>query len=76
MGEIERSRFFTSSPLKFRESAYKRREARFMVLAVEPCPVPSLKRSLYRKVKEVGTREGLKTHAPNNLTVSGTRLVF
>jgi hypothetical protein len=62
--------------LKFREPAYKRREVGFMVLVVEPCLVPSPKGSLHQKVKEAGTRAGLETHAPNNLTISGTRLVF
>jgi hypothetical protein len=36
MEEFQRSRFFTTRPLKFRELAYKREEARFMVLTVEP----------------------------------------
>jgi hypothetical protein len=76
MGELKRSRFFTPRPLKFRESTYKRREAGFMVLAVEPHPTPSLKGSFHRKVEEAGTRVRLETHAPNNLAVSGTRLVF
>jgi hypothetical protein len=76
VGEFKRSRFFTPRPLKFRELAYERREAGFMVLALEPRPVPSLKGSLHRKVKEAGTREGLETHTPNNLAVSGTRLVL
>jgi hypothetical protein len=76
VGEFERSRFFTPSPLEFRESAYKGREARFMVLVVEPRPVPSLKKSLHRKIKEAGARTGLKTHTLNNLTVGGTQSIF
>jgi hypothetical protein len=76
MGEIKRSRFFTPRPLKFRESAYKRREAGFMFLIVEPRYVPSPKVSLHRKVMEADTRAGLETHTPNNLVVSGTRLVL
>jgi hypothetical protein len=76
MGEFKRSRFFTPRPLKFRESAYKRREVGFMVLTLEPCLVPSPKGSLHRMVKEASTRVGLETHAPNNLVVSGTWLVF
>jgi hypothetical protein len=67
---------FTPSPLEFRESAHKGREARFMILVVESCPVPSLKRSLHRKIKEVSARAGLKTHTPDDLTVSGTQLIF
>jgi hypothetical protein len=76
MGEFKRGRFFTPRPLKFRELAYKRREAGFMVLAVEPCVKPSLKGSLHQKVMEVGTRAGWETHTPDNLAVSGTHLVF
>jgi hypothetical protein len=58
------------------EPAYKRREARFVVLTVEPHPMPSPKGSLHRKVKEACVRTGLETHAPDNLAVSNTRLVF
>jgi hypothetical protein len=76
MGEFKRSEFFTSRPLKFRESAYKRREVGFMVLTVEPRPVPSPKESLYQKVKEADARVRLEAHALDNLVVSGTRLVF
>jgi hypothetical protein len=47
-----------------------------MFLVVEPCPVPSPKVSLHRKVKEADTRTGLETHTPDNLAVSGTRLVL
>jgi hypothetical protein len=47
-----------------------------MVFIVEPCPVPSLKRSLHRQIKEAGERVGLKTHTPNNHMVGGTRLIF
>jgi hypothetical protein len=36
MGEFKRSRLFIPGPLKFRELAYERREAGFVVLAVEP----------------------------------------
>jgi hypothetical protein len=76
MGEFKRSRLFTPGPLKFRESDYKRREAGFVVLTVEPCPVPSRKGGLHRKVKKADARVGLETHAPDNLAVSGTRLIF
>jgi hypothetical protein len=47
-----------------------------MVLVGEPGPVPSLKRSLHQKVEEAGVRAGLETHTPDNLAVSGTRVVF
>jgi hypothetical protein len=76
MREFKKSRFFTPQLLKFRESAYKGWEVGFMVLTVEPHPVPSPKGSLKRKVKEASTRVGLETHASDNLVVSDTRLVF
>jgi hypothetical protein len=62
--------------LELGESAYKGREARFMVLAIKSDPMPSLERSLQREVEEACTRAGLKTYTPNNLLVSGARLVF
>jgi hypothetical protein len=76
IGEFKRSRFFTPQPLKFRESAHKRREVGFMVLAVEPHHVPSPKGSLHWKVKKDGMRVGLEAQATNNLAVSGAQLVF
>jgi hypothetical protein len=76
MGEFKRSRLFTPGPLKFRESAYERREAGFVVLTVEPYSMPSPEGSLHQKVKEASTKAGLETHAPDNLVVSGTRLIF
>jgi hypothetical protein len=47
-----------------------------MILAVEPHPVPSPKRSYHRKFNEASVRVGLKTHTPNGLTVSDTQLIF
>jgi hypothetical protein len=76
MGEFKRSRFFTARPLKFRDFVYKKREAGFVVLAVQPRPMPSPKGSLHWKVKEAGTRVGLETHALDKLAACGTRLVF
>jgi hypothetical protein len=76
MGEFKRSRLFTLGPLKFRESAYERREAGSVLLTLEPCLVPSPKGSLHMKVKEAGARAGLETHALDNLEVSGARLIF
>jgi hypothetical protein len=76
MGELKWGRFFTPQPLKFREPAYKRREVGFMILTVEPHHVPSSKKSLHQKVKEASTRASLETHTPDNLAVTGTRLVF
>jgi hypothetical protein len=70
VGEFEGSRFFTPNPLEFRESTHKGREARFMILAIEPHLMPSLKRSLRRNVKEAGTRVGLKTHTPKALRLA------
>jgi hypothetical protein len=76
MAEFKGGRLFTPRHLKFREMTYERREAGFVVLAVEPHLVPSLKGNLHRKVKEAGARADLETHAPDNLAVSGTRLAF
>jgi hypothetical protein len=76
VGEFKRSRLFTPWPLEFRESAYKRGEATFMVLTVEPRHVPSLKVCFHRKDKEADTRAGLETHPSDNLAISGARLVF
>jgi hypothetical protein len=67
VGEVKRSRFFTPSSLEFRESTHKGREARFMILTVEPRPVPSLKRSHHRKIKEASVRTTLKTNTPMTL---------
>jgi hypothetical protein len=76
MGEFTGGRFSTPRPLEFKESAYKRREAGFMALIVEPRPVPSPTGSLHQKVKEAGVRAGLETYASDNLVISGTWLVF
>jgi hypothetical protein len=69
--EFEWGGLFTPSSLKFRMFAYKGREARFMILTIELGLMPSLERSLQRKVEEASTRAGLKTYSPNNLLVSG-----
>jgi hypothetical protein len=74
--EFEWGGLFTPSSLELEESAYEGREARFVVLTIKPGPTPSLKRSLQRKVEEASTRAGLKTYNPNNLSVSGARLVL
>jgi hypothetical protein len=76
MREFEWCGFFAPSPLKFRELTYKGREAWFMILIVEPRPMPSPKRGLHGKFKKADTRACLKTHTPNNLSVSDTRLIF
>jgi hypothetical protein len=76
LGELEWTRLFAPSSLELREMAYEWREAGFMVLAIEPCSVPSTERSFQRKVEESSVRADLKTYSPNNLLVSGTRLGF
>jgi hypothetical protein len=76
VGEFESSQLFVPSLLIFRESAYERKEAWFMVFIVESYLVPSPKRSLHRKIKEVTQRVSLETHASDNLSVCGARLVF
>jgi hypothetical protein len=76
LGELEWTQLFVPSLLELREMAYEWREAGFMVLAIEPCSVPSMERSFQRKVKESSMRGDLKTYSLNNLLVSGTRLGF
>jgi hypothetical protein len=74
--EFEWSQLLAPSSLELEWSTYKRREGRLMVLAIEPCPMPSLEKSFQRKVEEASVRAGLKTYTPNNLSVSGTRVIF
>jgi hypothetical protein len=76
LGKLEWSRLFTPCAIVLKEAAHEGREARLMILAIEPCLVPSLKRSFYGKIKEASTRAGLETYAPNNLSASSTRLVL
>jgi hypothetical protein len=76
MGEFEWGRLFTPSPLEPRESANKGREAWFMVLTIEPCPVPSPERSLHGKIEKADARACLKTHTSNDLLISNARLIF
>jgi hypothetical protein len=56
---FEWSRLFTPSPLELGESSHEGGEARFMVLTVEPCSMPSLERILQGKVEETSTRLSL-----------------
>jgi hypothetical protein len=70
------SRLFTPCSLELGESANKGREAGLMVFTIKSCPIPSPQRYFHRKIKEASTRAGLKTYAPNNLSVSGTRLIL
>jgi hypothetical protein len=44
--EFEWGGLFTPSSLELEELAYKGREARLVVLAIKPGPMPSLERSL------------------------------
>jgi hypothetical protein len=76
VGEFNESRPFAPSPLEFRKSAYEGGEAGFMVLTVEPGPVPSSKGSFHWKFKKAAMMAGLEAHAPDDLPVSGTRLIF
>jgi hypothetical protein len=75
-GEFEWGRFFTPSHLELRESTNERRKAGFMILIIEPYPMPSTKRFFQGKVKKASMRTGLKTHTHNIFSVSGTRLIF
>jgi hypothetical protein len=45
LGKLEWSRLFAPSVVELRESAHKAREVGLMILTIEPCPVPSPKRS-------------------------------
>jgi hypothetical protein len=62
--------------MELAEPAYEWREARFMVLAIEPCPMPSPKRGFQGKIEEASVRASLKTYAHNDLSVGGTRLIL
>jgi hypothetical protein len=53
------SGLFTPRPLELGESSHEGRGARFMVLIVEPCFVPSLERIHQGKVEKTSTRLGL-----------------
>jgi hypothetical protein len=74
--EFNRSWLFDPGPLVFRESAYEGRDVGFMVLTIEPAPVPSSKKSLHWEFEKDASRASLETHTPDNLSVSGTRLIF
>jgi hypothetical protein len=61
MGKHKWSWLFGPSVGKHKELAHKRREAGIMILAIEPCLVPSPKRSFQGKINEASTRVGLET---------------
>jgi hypothetical protein len=63
-------------PLILKESANKKREARFMVFSIKLGFVPSPERSFHGEVKEASTRASLEINAPNDVLVIGTWLVF
>jgi hypothetical protein len=64
LGELEWSRLFAPRSLELGDLAYEWREAGFMVLAIEPCPMPSLKRAFQGKIEEASVRASLKTYTP------------
>jgi hypothetical protein len=76
LGELKSSRLFAPSSLELGEPTYEWREARFMVLAIEPYPVPSPKGGFQGKIEEASARTSLKTYAPNDLLVGGTQLIL
>jgi hypothetical protein len=47
-----------------------------MVFTIKPSLMPSPKRIFHWEVKETAVRVNLKTHAPDNLSVVSTGLVF
>jgi hypothetical protein len=47
-----------------------------MILTIEPCPVPSMKRCFQGKFKKAGMWPSLETNTPDNLSVGGTQLIF
>jgi hypothetical protein len=55
----ERSRLFTPISMELGKSAYKGREAGFMVLTVEPCALPSPDRIFQGEIKKTSMRVGL-----------------
>jgi hypothetical protein len=64
LSNFERSRLFTPGSLELKELAYNGREARFMILTVEPCDMPSPERILHGKTKETNTRSSLEACTP------------
>jgi hypothetical protein len=76
LGKFEWSRLFTLSVVELKELAREGGEARFMILTIELCPMPSPKRSFQGKVKKTITRLSLEAYTPNNLPVGSTQLVL
>jgi hypothetical protein len=71
--DFEWSRIFTPCSLELEKLAYEGREDGFMVLAVEPCSMPSPERISQGKIKETNTRVGQEAYAPYNFPVGGTQ---
>jgi hypothetical protein len=76
LGKLKWSWLFAPSTIELRELAQEGREAGLMILAIEPCPVPSLKSSFQGKVEKADTRAGLETYEPNNLSVGSIQLIL
>jgi hypothetical protein len=70
------SGLFTPSSLELGESSHEGREARFMILIVEPCFVPSLERVLQGKVEKTSMRSSLLAYATYDFPICGARLIF
>jgi hypothetical protein len=76
LGELEWSGLFAPSSLELGEPAYEQREARFMILTMEPYLVPSPKRGFQGKVEEASARASLETYAPNDVSVGDAQLIL
>jgi hypothetical protein len=70
------SQLFTPGPLEFKKSDDEGVEEGFVVLAIEPCTVPSLERRFHRKIEKTSTRVSLEAYASYNFPVRGARLVL
>jgi hypothetical protein len=76
VGEFNSSRLFMPSALKLWELTHEGGEAGFMIFAIKPSHVPSLKRRFNRKVEEATKRTGLESNIFDNLSVIGSWLIF
>jgi hypothetical protein len=56
---FEQSRLFTPCSMELREPTYEGGEARFVVLTVEPCSVPSPEKIFQGMIKKTSTRVSL-----------------
>jgi hypothetical protein len=62
--------------LIYRESANEGGKDGLMIFTIKLGLVPSPERSFHREAKETAARMSLKTHAPDDLSVIDTWLVF